>query len=55
VGEDDPLIDMVLSLELEPGQWILAVAVRDEISQDTSYVSTSIELSPPAAESESSP
>lgn len=54
VEEDDPLIDLVLSLELEEGQWVLAVAVRDEVTQETSYVSTSIELSPPPAETDSS-
>ena len=52
VEENDPLIDLVLSLQLGEGQWILAVAVRDEVSQETSYVSTSIELSPPTAETE---
>jgi len=55
VGEDDPLIDMVLSLELEKGKYVLAVAVRDEASQLTSYVSTSVEISPPAEESKTGP
>ena len=46
VGEDDPLIDLLMSLELETGRWVLAVAVRDEVTQETSYVSTSIEMAP---------
>jgi len=52
VDEDDPLIDMVLNLELEKGRYVLAVAVRDEASQLTSYVSTSVEISPPAEDPE---
>ena len=53
VEEEDPLIDLVLRLELEEGQWVLAVAVRDEVTQETSFVSTSIELAPPEPESAS--
>jgi len=54
VGETNPLIDLVMSLELEKGQWVLAVAVRDEVTQETSYVSTAIEMSPqPAADPKS--
>lgn len=45
--DDDPLIDMLLSLELAKGKYVIAVAVRDEASQLTSYVSTSIEITPP--------
>lgn len=55
VGEDDPLIDLVMSLQLAAGQWVLAVAVRDEATQETSYVSTSVELSTPVEETTSSP
>lgn len=47
VDEDEPLIDLVLSLELGEGRWVLAVAVRDEVTRETSYVSTSVELSLP--------
>ena len=54
-GDDNPLIDLVLSLELEEGRYVLAVAVRDEASQLTSYVSTAIEISPPVNESSSGP
>ena len=53
--DDDPLIDMVLSLELEEGKYVLAVAVRDEASQLTSYVSTSVEVSTPVEDSKSGP
>jgi len=49
-GDDDPLIDLVLSLELEKGKYVLAVAVRDEASQLTSYVSTSVEIDPPSGD-----
>ncbi len=48
--EDDPVIDLVLSLELPPGRYVLAVAVRDQASRETSYVSTSIEIAPDAEE-----
>ena len=54
-GEDDPLIDMVLNLELEPGRYVLAVAVRDEASQLTSHVSTSVEVSAPSDEAGTGP
>lgn len=54
-GDDDPLISMVLNLELERGRYVLAVAVRDEATQLTSYVSTSVEVSPPSAASKPGP
>ncbi len=42
-------ISMVVPLELEAGIHILAVAIRDEASLETSFVSTGIELQTPAA------
>lgn len=54
-GEDDPLIDMVLNLRLEEGKYVLAVAVTDEASQIVSYVSTSVEISPPDEDPGSGP
>lgn len=46
-GDGDPVIDLLLSVELEPGRYVLAVAVRDRMTQETSYVSTSVEIAPP--------
>lgn len=53
--QEDSLISMVMKLELEEGKWLLAVAVRDEATLETSYVSTSFEVIEPPESASTGP
>ena len=44
----DQLISLTLDLELPEGVYVVAFGVRDEASQETSFVSTGIDLRPAA-------
>lgn len=45
----DQSLNLVFNLELEEGVHVLAVGLRDEITRETSYVSTAIEIREPEA------
>ena len=46
-AKEDSLLDLRFDLELGPGLRTLAVAVRDELSRETSFVSTTLAVPTP--------